>query len=862
MWTDFYARLVAISCRRAIALAVVVVGTIAGGLAGIYVVQNFRMDSNSQDLFSPDVDWRRHQAEFDAAFPQRTGLILAVIDGATPERTSEAATALTAALAARKDLFPTVRDQAGNDFFTHNGLLFLTADEVRDATRHVIDAQPFLGPLAADPSFRGIMDGFSSALLGVENGATTLEDLARPFSEFADTLDKINSGEPALLSWQELISGDKPGTKDTRRIIEVQPALDYSALAPGGTASATLRQTAADLGLTPANGVSVRLTGSVPIADEEFLTLTDRAALMATLMMSAILATLWAAVRSARIVAAILITLFVGLAITTAIGLAAVGRFNIISVAFIPLFVGIGVDFLIQYSVRYRTERLEHCELMQGLISAGEKMGPPLTLAGLATAACFYSFIPTSFAGVAELGFVAGNGMIVAYLLSGTLLPALLKLMNPKGETGEVGFARLAGADRFIDKYRRGIVGGLGALSAAGLLLLPSLEFDNNPMDLRSPSTESMATLFDLMKDADTSPNTIGILAPSLEKARDLAVRIEQLPEVDHVTTLDSFVPKGQEEKLALISDAALLLDTTLNPFDMKQPPKPEETLASIAVTSADLRKAAGDQMTPAAKAALRLAGSLDSLAKKDRATLDRAETAVVPGLKTTLDRLRAMLSAQPVDMSKIPADLRSSWLAPDGRARVQVSVRGDPNDNLTLKRFAEAVRTIAPDATGAPITTEESGRIVVSAFVQAGVLSTLAVVLLLTISLRNVRDVVLTLGPLMAACILTFATCVLLGLRINFANIIVLPLLLGIGVAFHIYFVMAWRAGGHNFLQSSLSRAVLFSALTTATGFGTLWLSKHPGTASMGELLMISLAWTLTILFFLPALLETAKAD
>src|SRR5215471_9485583 len=178
MWTDFYARLVATSCRRAIALAVVVVGTIAGGLAGIYVVQNFRMDSNSQDLFSPDVDWRRHQAEFDAAFPQRTGLILAVIDGATPERTSEAATALTAALAARKDLFPTVRDQAGNDFFTHNGLLFLTAEEVRDATRHVIDAQPFLGPLAADPSFRGIMDGFSSALLGVENGATTLEDLA------------------------------------------------------------------------------------------------------------------------------------------------------------------------------------------------------------------------------------------------------------------------------------------------------------------------------------------------------------------------------------------------------------------------------------------------------------------------------------------------------------------------------------------------------------------------------------------------------------------------------------------------------------------------------------------------------------
>ena len=860
MRTDFYARLVAICCRRA--TAVVVAGAIAGLLACIYVVQNFQMDSNSENLFSPDIDWRQRQSEFETAFPQRIDLMLAVIDGATPERTAEAAKALTAALAARKDLFPAVRDRAGSDFFTHNGLLFLTLDEVRDNTRHIIDAQPFLGPLAADPSLRGIMDGFSSALLGVENGVTTLDDLAAPFSVVADTLDKINTGEPAFLSWQELISGEKPGTRDTRRIIEIQAALNYGALAPGATASAALRTIAADLGLTPANGVTVRLTGSVPIADEEFLTLTDRAALMATLMMSAILATLWAAVRSAKIVAAILITLFTGLVITTAIGLAVVGRFNVISVAFIPLFVGIGVDFGIQYSVRYRAERHEKRDLMPALTRAGEIMGPPLTLAALATAACFYSFAPTSFAGVAELGFIAGNGMIIAYLLSGTLLPALLKLMHPKGEAGETGIAHLAGADRFVHKYRRAIVIGLSTLTAAGLLLLPSLEFDDNPMNLRSASTESIATLFDLMKDPVTSPNTIEILAPSLDEARDLAARVEQLPEVDHATTLDSFIPTGQEEKLALISDAAFLLDTTLDPFDIKPPPNREEILASIAATSADLRKAAVNGSMPAAEAAQHLAGALDSLAGEGGTALDRAEAALVPGLKTMLERLRAILSPRPVDMNAIPADLKADWLAQDGRARVQVSVRGDPNDRPTLRRFAAAVRAIAPNATGAPITTEESGRIVVGAFIQAGVLSLLAVVVLLAIALRSARDVLLTLGPLLAACALTFATCVLLGLPLNFANIIVLPLLLGIGVAFHIYFVMASRAGGHNFLQSSLSRAVLFSALTTATGFGTLWLSRHPGTASMGELLMISLAWTLTILVFLPALLETWKAD
>jgi hypothetical protein len=846
-------------CRHAV--PTVVAGLLLALGASIYVSQHFEMDSNSENLISPDVDWRQRQMAFDKEFPQRINLTLVVIDGATPERAEEAATALKAALSEHKDLFPAVRDIEGSDFFAHNGLLFLSLDEVRDTTRHVIDAQPFLGPLAADSSLRGIVDGFSAALLGVENDATKLEDLARPFTVFSGVLEDVNAGRSTFLSWQNLITGETPTTRETRRLIEVQAALDFNALASGARASNTIRNLASELELTPANGVTLRLTGPVPIADEEFLSLTDRAVLMAVLMMSAILLTLWAAVRSAKIVAAILITLFAGLAITTAIGLAAIGQFNVISVAFIPLFVGIGVDFGIQYSVRFRAERLEHRGLEPGLMQAGAIMGPPLTLAATATAACFYSFMPTSFSGVAELGFIAGNGMLIAYVLNGTLLPALLKLMNPKEEAREIGFASLAPADRFLYRQRRAIVIAFGVFTAGGLLLMPYLTFDANPFDLRSKTTESMATLYDLMKDPETSPNTIEILTPSLADARALATRIEQLPDVDHATTLESFIPESQTEKIALISDAALLLDTTLNPFDMKPAPSREETLASIAVTRDKLRKVAGTETTPAAEAARRMAGQLEMLAKADGATLARAEAALVPGLKTMLTRLRASLDPAPVDLNRVPTDLTREWLAPDGRARVQVSVKGDPNDNGLLRRFADDVRRIAPDATGAPISTAESGRTIVNAFIEAGLLSLAAVVILLMIALKSMRDVILTLGPLLAACILTFATCVILGLPLNFANIIVLPLLLGIGVAFHIYFVMAWREGGHNFLQSSLSRAVLFSALTTATGFGTLWLSNHPGTSSMGELLMISLAWTLMILILLPALLETAKA-
>jgi predicted RND superfamily exporter protein len=221
------------------------------------------------------------------------------------------------------------------------------------------------------------------------------------------------------------------------------------------------------------------------------------------------------------------------------------------------------------------------------------------------------------------------------------------------------------------------------------------------------------------------------------------------------------------------------------------------------------------------------------------------------------LNQVATSLTAQKVTVDSMPADMKRDWVAPDGTARIQVSPKDTRNDPSVLKHFTDAVRKVAPDATGAPISIRESGNTIVGAFIKAGILSFIAITILLFITLRRAFDVLMTLLPLILTGLLTLATCVIIGQRLNFANVIALPLLLGIGVAFNIYFVVAWRAGARNLLQSSLTRAVVFSAATTATGFGALWLSSHPGTASMGELLMISLFWTLvTTLFLSPALL------
>jgi hopanoid biosynthesis associated RND transporter like protein HpnN len=466
--------------------------------------------------------------------------------------------------------------------------------------------------------------------------------------------------------------------------------------------------------------------------------------------------------------------------------------------------------------------------------------------------------LPTAYVGLSELGLIAGTGMIVAFATTVTLLPALLAVLKPAGERAPVGWAWLAPLDHFLDKQRNWVVGLTLAAVILGLPLLRGLQFDFNPLNLRSKSVESVSTLLDLMRDPDTSPNTIDILEPDLASASALAEKLGKLPEVAKVRTLQSFVPKDQDEKLAMIDDASFFFENTLSPA-VDPAPTSAETLAAINKTAGELSAAAGDQNSPAAAQARRLANALTALAKSPPAVRDEANRMLATPLLTMLGQVRDLLSAEHVTLDTLPPSLKSAWVAADGEVRIEVAPSGEGNDNAVLHRFVDAVRKVAPEATGAPIFVVEAAATIVKAFLQAAVWSLASIALILFVALRRWRDVALTLVPLLVAIIVTLEICVAIGLKLNFANIIALPLLLGVGVAFKIYYVMAWRAGEHNFLQSSLTRAVFFSACTTATAFGSLWFSHHPGTSSMGKLMALSLVTTLSAaVLFQPALLAT----
>ncbi len=843
------------TCTRFATLVVILSLLLAVG-ASYYAARHFAINTDINTLISPDLDWRKRDQQFEQAF-DREKLILAVVEAPTPELASAASKALFTKLAGDTKNFESVQPLGSGEFFEKNGLLFLPVEEVGKTAGQLEAAAPLIEIMAGDPSIRGLTGALETGLAGVKRGQVKLDNTERPFNLISQTVEDIQNKGTATFSWRELVS-DKPLTdSDRRAFIEFKPKLDYSELEPGKGATDAIRQAATELNFAGEYGARVRLTGPVPIANEEYATVQDGAIVNGVATVLIVLVILWMALHSAKIILAVFVNLFIGLSLTTAVGLMMVGSLNLLSIAFAVLFVGLGVDFGIQFSVRYRSERFKNEDLALALENAARRSAVPLSLAAMATAAGFLCFLPTDYKGISELGKIAGAGMLIAFITSITALPAMLKLLHPPGESEPVGYAFLAPVDEFLERHRVIIVVGTLILVVAGLPLLYFMKFDFNPINLRNPKAESIATFLDLRKDPNTGANAINVLTTSEAEAKKIEARLEKLPEVLRVMSIDSFVPEDQPAKLQLIAKAARVVGPALNPDSVDAAPTDEENVEALKSSVDSLRRAAGDGKGPGAVASRRLADALSKLAGSNQATRDKAQNIFVSPLKIVFDQLKNTMQAGPVTLKTLPPELLNSWKSKDGLIRVEALPKGDPNDNDNLRRFADAVLAAEPNAIGGPVSILKSGDTIVKAFIHAGIWALLVISLLLWLALRRVTDVLMTMVPLLVAGAVTLELCVLIGLPLNFANIVAMPLLLGVGVAFKIYYVTAWREGRTNLLQSSLTRAIFFSALTTATAFGSLWLSSHPGTASMGKLLVLSFVITLAaVLLFQPALM------
>jgi uncharacterized protein len=832
-------------------------GVLLALFAGWVASVRLGVSTDTDLLFQDTLPWRQQAAEMNRDFPQYRDLLVAVVDARIPEEADATANDLATRLSADKSHFLTVRRPDANPFLQKEGLLFLPLKQLSALMDQTIDAQPFLGQLVADPSARGLFSALSLLGMGVTQGDADLSPYLVPIEGFHKAMAEALDGRPKPLSWETLLGGGLSELAGPYRFVLVQPRQDFGKLEPGGAATQAMRAVIASLPYVQSGDAHVRITGQVALADEEFATVAQGA--VEGLIGSLVLITLWLflAVHSWRLIIPILLTLVLGLMLTVLFAAVAVGTLNLVSVGFGVLFVGIAVDFAIQFSVRYRESRFEIGDPAAAMTETARRVGVQILIASLATAAGFLAFVPTAFSGVAELGLIAGAGMIMAFICTLVFLPAAITVFRPRGEAGEVGFAFAAGIDPVVVRRRTAILAGFAVLAVAAIAVSPGLRFDSDPLDTKNPNTEAMRTLRDLINNPITNPYTIDVLAPDAQAAAAMGRKLEPLQTVAGVISINTFVPADQQQKLAVIADANTILAPTLAPHGSSAPVTAQEIrlAAKSALAQIDPALPKLPQNHPLAA----LAEDLRRMQAAPDTLLMAANDALTRFLPTQLAHLRLALGAEPGTLDGIPADFARDWVLPDGRARVQVNPKSEAQTPAGLKTFVQQVSAVAPNAGGSAVTISATADTIVGAFRQAAIYAVIAIALILLGLLRRVLDTALVMAPLLMSALLTLLVAVLLPVPLNFANIIALPLLLGVGVSFNIYFVMNWRAGQHHPLGSATARAILFSALTTGTAFGSLALSGHPGTASMGTLLLISLACTLLAsLVFIPALLAS----
>jgi hopanoid biosynthesis associated RND transporter like protein HpnN len=818
-----------------------------------------RMSTNLHELFDARLPWLRQDAALRAAYPQFTDLIVAVVDAPIPEEADATADGLVAALRGDAAHFDSVRRPDVSPYLAQEGLLFLDTPALTDLLDHTVDAAPLLGQLAADPSARGLFSALGLIGQGVSRGQADLAPFVPALLAFHAALRAVADGQKRPLSWQALLAGKLAALAGPDRIVLIQPRLDYGAVQPGGVATGIVRAAAARLEFVTAGQAHVRLTGAVPLADEEFSSAMQGALAGLAISFALVVVWLYLALRSWRLILPVTGTLLLGLVLTTGFAAVAVGTLNLISVGFAILFVGIAVDFSIQFSVRFREIRVGTKEMGEALLATGRRAGRQVLVAGVAASSGFLAFVPTSFRGVAELGLIAGAGMLIALACTLTALPALLALCRPADEGAEVGIAALSPVDRAMGRVRAPVLAAFAVLFATGAVLVFRLHFDSNTLHTKRQDTEAMRALLHLFDTPVTNPFTIDIVRHDAAAAHALAAPVGRLALVDHVVDVDSFVPADQAAKLAVIADAAVILAPVLGGGGGR--PVDAAGLRGAIARCLDALQPALARLPQGAPLAA-IAGDLRSLRGAPDAVLLDTNAALVRFLPAQLDRLRVALGARAVTLADVPAEIRRDYVQPDGAARLQVVPRRAVLDSAVLSRFVAEVRGVAPDAGGAAVTIVATADTILAAFRQAALCAVVAIAAILLAALRRPVDVGLVLAPLLLAAAMTVVVAVACGITLNYANIIALPLLLGVGVSFNVYFVMNWRAGQPPRLASATARAVIFSALTTGTAFGSLAVSAHPGTASMGVLLLISLGCTLVAsLVFVPALLGEAGA-
>jgi len=860
-------------------LSVLCIAVIMAVFALQYTANNLSVNTDTTDLIAPDAPFQQNRRKFEKAFPQDTHALLLVVESSTPELTKAAGKRLQRLLSADITHFTKVYNPDDNAFFHQNGLLYLDSDELQSLSNTLSQAQPFIGRISQEPSLNGFFSIFTDALDSANGPQELPIDLTSLITKVTNNLHKTVNDDKDLLSWQELIAEKtlSMGPKD-KTFIFVLPKLDFSQMQPAENAIGAVRQAVAKIQDPNLPAVKVWITGEIGLEHDELTGISEGTFAASLFSVGLVCLILMIAYRSFLLTLATLLTITLGMIFSGLFAAFAVKQLNLISVAFAVSNIGLGVEYAIHFCLRYRDNLSVHRDRNQAIRAALMATSPSLILCAGTTSIGLYSFIPTDYQGISELGLLAGTSLFICLFVTLTALPALLKLLpvSPANESVPdfPGAAKIPEAlATFTLHNAKPISIMTGILAVIAVILVIEVKTDFNPINLRDPGTESVIAFKDLMKDKDTTPMTLTVLAEDEATAKKYQQQLAVLNSVDKTVSLFDFLPSEQEDKLASIEEMNLMMGSVAQGFprlNYDRDPTAEIHRLIKAIDSSLTKKT--DALEIAAFQAFKqelnsILLELDTRQEPSRQQyLAKIQTSLLGTLPIVMNELINNFSAQEITLAGIPADIKERWLSKDGLYRIQIFPKKDLNDLANLKQFITDVQQVAPDATDLPVMYLESMKAVIDAFQEAIMIALVAIAMLLFFIRRNLIDTLLVMTPLVLAGLFTMASTVITETPINFANIIALPLLLGLGVDNGIHMVEKLRhslSEEQNIYQSSTARGMFYGALTTISSFAGLAFSPHEGIASMGLVITIGIFWIMTCTFIiLPALSKLVLKD
>ncbi len=868
-------------------IAVILFSLLTASLSVWFAVEKLSFKNNRGDLVAQNLDYVENYERYRQEFEDFDGMTLVVADE-DPEKMKGFVDFFVTRLKTHSQSFSTVLHKIDTDYFRKKGLLYLEQNELVDLGIKIESHENFLRKINTSPGLNKLMESVNAEIsagmvnsiltgfLGGEDSKDETNDLSLLIALEKQMLLYLEGEGLYHSPWGSFLTGDKISLREAGYLVSDDERLMFILIVPNEE-SKEARSVSDSIGLLRKlikevrprfPGVEVGLTGEdVIAADEMAITKVDvRKASQVALFG----VTLLFIIAYRGVVKPLLAVFSLVIALCWSVGWATfiVGHLNILTIVFATILIGLGIDFGIHVLERYKEERMSGGDVLHALQKTVQGTGRGNFAGAVTTAMAFGGMIFTDFIGIVELGKISGGGILFCMISMILVLPAFIsleeKIRKPKypQERFEWGGSFF---EIFFQNYRS-IIFVSTVLFIGALFSLRTMVFDYNLLNLQAHGTEAVKYEMKVIEQAGRSAWSVAVLANSLEETIKKHHALEKLSTVGNVESIVSLLPEDQKKKIEYVKELRPILKNLKVEAEVSPVSHPH-----LVKTMRKIRfKLQGKEDR----------GGVAEARKLAQLFLDKSEVQSVEILEKRLNNfsenlfsdyrnkiadLRASVDGSPVRVAEIPESLRKRHVSQNGVYLITVYPGVDIWDIAQREEFMGQLRQVDSGVTGNAIHMFESTRLMRDGYFQGGVYAMVAIFIYILVSFGNIRATLIVLLPVVAGSVWTVGIMDLTGISFNLANLVILPLIIGIGVVNGVHLVHRYREEKDknvNILSRSTGQGVVLSSLTTMIGFGSLMVADYQGVYSLGLVLTLGVGCCLVAsITVLPATLKLCAA-